>query len=117
KLLAGFMKPTKGQIKLDGQLIASEKTLIPPEKRNISMVFQSHALWPHMNVEEHIYFPLKHHHLCKIHDKSEQATAVTEILELVGLEKLRHRFPSELSCGQSSGFHLQGQSLQNLAYY
>lgn len=64
------------------------------------MVFQSHALWPHMNVEEHIYFPLKHYHFGKIHDKSEQATAVTEILELVGLEKLRHRFPSELSGGQ-----------------
>jgi iron(III) transport system ATP-binding protein len=100
KLLAGFMKPSTGQIKLDGQLIASKKTLIPPEKRNISMVFQSHALWPHMNVEEHIYFPLKHHHFGKIHDKSEQESAVTEILELVGLEKLRHRFPSELSGGQ-----------------
>ncbi|PAE40358.1 ABC transporter ATP-binding protein [Bacillus sp. 7884-1] len=100
KLLAGFMKPSTGQIKLDGQLIASKKTLIPPEKRNISMVFQSHALWPHMNVEEHIYFPLKHHHFGKIQDIYEQDAAVTEILELVGLEKLRHRFPSELSGGQ-----------------
>lgn len=100
KLLAGFMKPSTGQIKLNGQLIASEKTLIPPEKRNISMVFQSHALWPHMNVEEHIYFPLKHHHFGKIQVKLEQDAAVTEILEMVGLEKLRHRFPSELSGGQ-----------------
>ena len=100
KLLAGFMQPTKGQILLDGQLIASEKTLVPPEKRNISMVFQSHALWPHMTVEEHIYFPLKHHHFGKIVDKTEQSTLVTEVLEMVGLEKLRNRFPSELSGGQ-----------------
>ena len=100
KLLAGFMQPTKGQILLDGQLIASEKTLVPPEKRNISMVFQSHALWPHMTVEEHIYFPLKHHHFGRVVDKAEQSTLVTEVLEMVGLEKLRNRFPSELSGGQ-----------------
>ena len=100
KLLAGFMRPSSGQIILDGQLIASENKLIPPEKRNISMVFQSHALWPHMTVEEHIYFPLKHHYFGKIQNKIEQAAAVTEVLEMVGLEKLRHRFPSELSGGQ-----------------
>jgi iron(III) transport system ATP-binding protein len=100
KLLAGFMQPTKGQILLDGQLIASEKMLVPPEKRNISMVFQSHALWPHMTVEEHIYFPLKHHHFGRVLDKAEQSTLVTEVLEMVGLEKLRNRFPSELSGGQ-----------------
>jgi iron(III) transport system ATP-binding protein len=100
KLLAGFMKPTTGHIKLDDQLIASEKTLVPPEKRNISMVFQSHALWPHMTVEEHIYFPLKHHHFGKINDKFGQATIVSEVLEMVGLENLRHRYPSELSGGQ-----------------
>ncbi|WP_428912372.1 ABC transporter ATP-binding protein [Niallia sp. Krafla_26] len=100
KLLAGFMQPSSGQILLDGQLIASDKTLIPPEKRNISMVFQSHALWPHMTVEEHVYFPLKHHHYGKILDKSAQDAVVNQVLEMVGLEKLRKRYPSELSGGQ-----------------
>ncbi len=100
KLLAGFMEPSGGSILLDGQVMASAKTLVPPEKRNISMVFQSHALWPHMTVEEHIYFPLKHHHFGKILDKTAQAEVVTEVLEMVGLESLRHRFPSELSGGQ-----------------
>ena len=76
KLLAGFMKPTTGKIQFHEELMASENTLVPPEKRNISMVFQSHALWPHMTVEEHIYFPLKHHHFGKSHDKLGQATCV-----------------------------------------
>ena len=61
------------------------------------MVFQSHALWPHITVEEHIYFPLKHHHFGKINDKFVQAKIVSEVLELVVLENLRHRYPSELS--------------------
>ena len=100
KLLAGFMKPTAGHIKLNEELVASAKTLVPPEKRNISMVFQSFALWPHMTVEENIYFPLKHHHFGKINDKFGQATIVSEVLEMVGLENLRHRYPSELSGGQ-----------------
>ena len=99
KLLAGFMQPTKGQILLDGQLIASEKTLVPPEKRNISMVFQSHALGTYDSRGTYL-FSLKHHHFGRVLDKSEQATLVTEVLEMVGLEKLRNRFPSELSGGQ-----------------
>ena len=61
RLLAGFMKPTEGTITIDNELAASSNKLVPPEKRNISMVFQSFALWPHMTVEEHIRFPLKHH--------------------------------------------------------
>lgn len=99
-LLAGFMKPTFGHITFDDERIASEKILVPPEKRDISIVFQSHALWPHMTVEDHIYFPLKYHHFGKILDKQAQSIRVQEVLEMVGLDPLRNRYPTELSGGQ-----------------
>ncbi|MCM3111760.1 ABC transporter ATP-binding protein [Lederbergia lenta] len=100
KLLAGFMSPTSGRMIMNEQLIATDKKVTPPEKRNIGMVFQSFALWPHMNVQEHVRFPLKHHRyvnkgLSKNHDKR-----ITDILHLVGLEKFAKRYPEELSGGQ-----------------
>lgn len=100
KLLAGFMQPTSGEIRFHGKIIASRNTLVPPEKRNISMVFQSLALWPHMTVEENIAFPLKHHRFGKVENKHEQAGRVREVLEMVGLDTLRYRYPNELSGGQ-----------------
>ena len=100
RLLAGFMKPTEGTITIDNELAASSNKLVPPEKRNISMVFQSFALWPHMTVEEHIRFPLKHHRFGKTKGKEEQAIKVVEALEMVGLSHLKDRYPAELSGGQ-----------------
>ncbi|PLR84856.1 ABC transporter ATP-binding protein [Bacillus sp. V33-4] len=100
KLLAGFMKPSSGEITIHDDLVAGPYKLVPPEKRNISMVFQSFALWPHMTVSEHVYFPLKHHRYGKIKDRQEQADRVSETLEMVGLENLKNRYPSELSGGQ-----------------
>jgi len=100
RLLAGFMKPTDGTITIDNEIAASSSKLVPPEKRNISMVFQSFALWPHMTVEEHIQFPLKHHRFGKTNAKEEQAIRVAEALEMVGLSHLKDRYPAELSGGQ-----------------
>ncbi|MFC0273981.1 ABC transporter ATP-binding protein [Metabacillus herbersteinensis] len=100
KLLAGFMKPTSGNIIFNEEVVANVNSIVPPEKRNISMVFQSFALWPHMTVEEHIFFPLKHHRYGKIRDKQEQAVRVKDALEMVGLNHLKNRYPSELSGGQ-----------------
>ena len=94
------MKPTEGTITIDNELAASSNKLVPPEKRNISMVFQSFALWPHMTVEEHIRFPLKHHRFGKTKGKEEQAIKVVEALEMVGLSHLKDRYPAELSGGQ-----------------
>lgn len=100
RLLAGFMKPTEGTISIDNEIAASANKLVPPEKRNISMVFQSFALWPHMTVEEHIRFPLKHHRFGKTNAKEEQAIRVAEALEMVDLSHLKDRYPAELSGGQ-----------------
>ncbi|MDQ0219200.1 ABC transporter ATP-binding protein [Peribacillus cavernae] len=100
KLLAGFIKPTAGQIMLNGELVGSAHSLKPPEKRNLGMVFQSFALWPHMTVEEHILFPLKHHRFAEAKRKQDQRARVDTVLQMVGLESLKKRYPSELSGGQ-----------------
>lgn len=100
KLLAGFMGPTEGTIAMDDTLLASTKRVLPPEKRNIGMVFQSFALWPHMTVADHVKFPLSYHPNKIKENKKELQERITEVLKLVGLDALADRYPSELSGGQ-----------------
>ncbi|MDQ0163325.1 ABC transporter ATP-binding protein [Aeribacillus alveayuensis] len=100
KLLAGFMKPTSGTITINDTVVASAKAVLPPEKRNIGMVFQSFALWPHMTVYEHVQFPLMHHLFAPKVDKKQREERVKNVLRMVGLESLAHRYPYELSGGQ-----------------
>ncbi|SDC83213.1 iron(III) transport system ATP-binding protein [Terribacillus halophilus] len=100
RLLAGFMKPTAGSIQFGETEVANSKYCSKPENRNIGMVFQSFALWPHMTVEEHIRFSLKNHRFAKKRTAAEQADRVTEVLRLVGMESFRKRYPTALSGGQ-----------------
>ncbi|ANU10922.1 hypothetical protein A1A1_17270 [Planococcus antarcticus DSM 14505] len=100
KLLAGFMGPTEGTISMDDTVLASTKRVLPPEKRNIGMVFQSFALWPHMTVAEHVKLPLSYHPNKVKEGKKEMQERINEVLKLVGLAALAERFPSELSGGQ-----------------
>ncbi|WP_050180100.1 ABC transporter ATP-binding protein [Domibacillus robiginosus] len=100
KLLAGFMEPSSGDIHIDGRLTASKNRIIPPEKRNIGMVFQSFALWPHMTVYEHVVFPLRHHRHTRDEWKQDMVARAQHVLKMVGLEQLFDRYPSKLSGGQ-----------------
>lgn len=100
RLLAGFMKPTGGTIRFGDTEVANAKHSSKPENRNIGMVFQSFALWPHMTVEEHIRFALKNHRFSQKRTAEELAVRVTEVLELVGMESFRERYPAALSGGQ-----------------
>lgn len=100
KLLAGFMEPTSGEIYMDGRLAASKDQLIPPEKRNIGMVFQSFALWPHMTVYDHVAFPIRHHRHTRDEWKQDIGGRAQHVLKMVGLEQLFDRYPSQLSGGQ-----------------
>ncbi|MFS0560779.1 ABC transporter ATP-binding protein [Terribacillus sp. 179-K 1B1 HS] len=100
RLLAGFMKPTAGSIRFGEKEVANSKYCSKPEDRNIGMVFQSFALWPHMTVEEHVRFSLKNHRFSKKRTAAEQAARVTEVLQLVGMESFRKRYPAALSGGQ-----------------
>lgn len=96
RLIAGFEKPSSGEIYIGDKLVSSEKEFVPPEKRGIGMVFQSYAVWPHMNVFDNIAYPLKIQKL----NKEEIEKRVSDVLKIVHLEQYRDRFPSELSGGQ-----------------
>ncbi|GGF69523.1 iron ABC transporter ATP-binding protein [Paenibacillus albidus] len=100
RILAGFEQPTTGHISLNGKVVAGDGILLPPEKRRIGMVFQSFALWPHMNVTEHIRFPIRTHKETPAKIKQNEQERVSQVLELTGLSKLALRMPHELSGGQ-----------------
>lgn len=98
RCVAGLEHPTSGQIRVhDNEVFSSEKDLVvPPEKRNLSMVFQSYALWPHMSVTDNIAYPLK---VSKV-AKAEIEERVKDILDVTRLEKFAEKFPGQLSGGQ-----------------
>ncbi len=61
RMVAGFIQPTQGSISIDGKVISSheENIFLPPDKRDMGMVFQTYAVWPHMNIFKNIAYPLK----------------------------------------------------------
>jgi len=96
RIIAGFEKPTAGEVFIDGTLVSGGKTFVPPEKRGIGMVFQSYAVWPHMNVFDNVAYPLTIRHV----PKAEIRTSVERVLGIVHLSRYAGRFPSQLSGGQ-----------------
>ncbi|RRD39515.1 ABC transporter ATP-binding protein [Leptotrichia sp. OH3620_COT-345] len=96
RLIAGFEKPSSGEIYIGDKLVSGTNSFIPPEKREIGMVFQSYAVWPHMNVFDNVAYPLK----IQKKSKNEIEERVNEALKIVHLEQYKDRFPSELSGGQ-----------------
>lgn len=93
RTIAGFTEPTSGRILIDGD----DVTEVPTYKRNIGMVFQDFALFPHMTVAENVSYGLK---ISDGYDDSEITDRVDEMLELVELSETRSRMPDELSGGQ-----------------
>lgn len=91
-MIAGFDDPSSGTISIDGVDVTS----IPIHRRNIGMVFQGYALFPHMSVEKNVEYPLKQHGF----SKPERAEAVSRALETVSLSGFRERMPAQLSGGQ-----------------
>ncbi|MGM0875977.1 MAG: ABC transporter ATP-binding protein [Bacillota bacterium] len=100
KLLAGFDSPSDGQIFIDLLCVGKKNKSAPPEKRNIGMVFQSFALWPHMNVKDHVKFPLLHHRYLADDLKNNIEKRIEEVLNIVELQSYSNRMPHELSGGQ-----------------
>lgn len=96
RTLAGFLTPSAGTISLAGEPIASSAGGTSVESRGLGMVFQQHALWPHMSVEANISYPLR---LARL-PRSERRRKVTDVLELVGLSGMEARRPDQLSGGQ-----------------
>ena len=92
RMVAGFEYPTSGQIFIGGQDIANT----PPNKRDISMVFQSYALFPHMNIYENIVYGLR----VKKVPEAEMKSRAREIIEMMQLSGMEDRLPSQVSGGQ-----------------
>ena len=96
RLIAGFIEPSDGEIRVGDRLVSNAARTLPPEARNMSMIFQSYALWPHMTVAENVGYGLT---LRKL-DRTVIATRVTAALRTVKLEAFGERYPGELSGGQ-----------------
>lgn len=96
RMIAGFEKPTSGSILFDEKVVSSDKVFLQPEKRDIGMVFQSYAVWPHMTVFDNVAYPLT----IKKVDKATIKKKVDRVLEAVHLIQYAQRIPSQLSGGQ-----------------
>lgn len=98
RMIAGFEAPSSGEIFIDDEPVFSKemKINVPPEERNIGMVFQNYAVWPHMNVFNNIAYPLRIRKL----SREEVRKRVRKVIEVVRLEGLEDRFPYQLSGGQ-----------------
>ena len=92
RLIAGFDRPDAGIIEMKNEVIVSDEVWLPPEKRNIGMVFQDYALFPHLTVEKNIAFGLGKNDL-------EQGR-LKEVIDMCNLSGLINKFPQELSGGQ-----------------
>ncbi len=91
RLIAGFERPSKGSIFLNGNEVASRIKITPPEKRGVGMVFQDYALFPHLDAWKNVCFGLRSGH---------DTSRVEWLLEILDLMDLRNRYPHELSGGQ-----------------
>ncbi|MCC6008477.1 MAG: ABC transporter ATP-binding protein [Rhodobacteraceae bacterium] len=93
RIVAGFVEPTTGHVAIGGR----DVTHTPPQKRNIGMVFQDYALFPHMTVADNIGFGLRERRV----SRAQEQARVRELLDLIHLPQIADRFPSEISGGQA----------------
>jgi iron(III) transport system ATP-binding protein len=91
RLIAGFERPERGEVRLDGRVVAGEGRWLPPERRGVGMVFQDYALFPHLDAWGNACFGLR---------RGADTSRVGWLLELLGLAGLERRYPHELSGGQ-----------------
>jgi iron(III) transport system ATP-binding protein len=96
RLIAGFVTPDDGAVVVGGKRLSSPGWALPPERRNMSMIFQSYALWPHMTIAENVGYGLK----VRKRPAAEIAERVAAMLTVIQLEHLAARYPGELSGGQ-----------------
>ena len=92
RLIAGFEKPDSGIIEMRNEVISSDETYLPPEQRNVGMVFQDYALFPHLNVKDNIAFGLSKHQI--------KSGRLEEVIDMCNLSNYRNKLPQELSGGQ-----------------
>jgi iron(III) transport system ATP-binding protein len=98
RMIAGFIEPSSGSITINDRVVCStsKRLFIPPEERNLGMVFQSYAVWPHMTVFQNVAYPLT----IKKVNRTETYNRVMKVLKQVNMPTLSERYPHELSGGQ-----------------
>ena len=92
RLIAGFEKPQKGIIKLDDKEVFADNKFLPPHKRNVGLVVQEKALFPHLSIAENIGFGVR--------KSPDNKVIVNELLELFRIENLKSKYPHEISGGE-----------------
>jgi iron(III) transport system ATP-binding protein len=97
RLVAGFLEPEAGEIRVGQRLLSSPAGVVPPEQRKMAMIFQSYALWPHMTVAGNVAYGLR---FGRRIDRTGRDRRVREILRAVQLSGYESRYPGELSGGQ-----------------
>jgi iron(III) transport system ATP-binding protein len=96
RCLAGIERVTSGRIDIGQRTVADGRTHLPPDQRDLSMVFQDYALWPHLSARDNVAFALRRRHLPKAQCRSR----ADQMLDRVGLGPLADRYPNELSGGE-----------------
>jgi iron(III) transport system ATP-binding protein len=96
RMIAGLIEPDGGEIRVDGKVISSVRGVVPPERRSMSMIFQSYAVWPHMTVRENVAYGLK----AKGLPAGERKSRTDTLLAATKLAALAERYPAEISGGQ-----------------
>jgi len=110
RIIAGLEVPTRGDLYFDDELVSSEgRIIVPPQERNIGMVFQTWALYPNMSAYENIAFPLKN----AKQKPSEIARKVEEVAETLEITHILDRRPSEISGGQQQRVALARALVKN----
>ena len=111
RCIAGLEKPDTGSIQIQGKKVfdSSVGLVVPPERRNISMIFQSYALWPHMSAFDNIAYPLQSRNV----PKASIAERVQGALKLVGIPELVQQYPAQMSGGQQQRIALARAIVSN----
>jgi iron(III) transport system ATP-binding protein len=96
RMIAGFLEPDDGEIRVAGKVVSAPGRVIPPERRNMGMIFQSYAVWPHMTVRENVAYGLKMQRIAP----GARRKRADAMLAATKLSSLADRYPAELSGGQ-----------------
>ena len=97
RLVAGFLEPEAGEIRVGDRLLSSPDGVVPPEHRKMAMIFQSYALWPHMTVAQNVAYGLRFGRRLDRADRNRRVGGILKAVQLTGYES---RYPGELSGGQ-----------------
>ena len=90
RLIAGLEHPNRGSIKINGLTVTNDTTILPPQNRNVGLVFQNFSLFPHLTVGQNIAFGLK----------NDKQKTIKQMLQLIKMETYENKYPGELSGGQ-----------------